>query len=128
MSRRSKHISLGRIWLKPRCLGRASQNVSRLVEPVRKIEVRGRAERNISRLVKLSPNLEALVAPVKTYLAWSKHRCFGRADRNISRLVELGRNIEFWGRTGRNVSRLVELSRNLYVLVAPVETYLAWSN
>ena len=48
MSRRSKHISLGRIWLKPSCLGRAGRNVSRLVEQVRKIEVRRRAERNIS--------------------------------------------------------------------------------
>ena len=99
------HIPLGRTWSKPRCSGRRCQNVSRLVEPARNIEVRGRNDRKISRLVKLSPNLEALVAPVKTYLAWSKHRCFGRAGRNVARLIELGRNLD--------------------VLV---ETYLAWSN
>ena len=44
------------------------------------------------------------ISPGRT---WSKHRFFGRADRYISRLVELGRNLE--------------------ILVAAVETYLAWS-
>ena len=39
---------------------------------------------------------------------WSKHGHFGRAGRNVSRSVELGRNLD--------------------ILVAPVETYLAWSN
>ena len=105
--RRSKCISLGRTWSKPKCFGRAGQDVSRLVEPVRNIEFRGRTDRNIYRLVKLGPNPDVLVAPVKMYLAWSKHRCSGRAGRNVSRLVELGRNLD--------------------VLVAPVKTYLAWS-
>ena len=127
MSRRSKHISLGRIWLKPRCLGRAGRNVSRLVE--------------------LGRNLEALVALVKTYLAWSKHRCFfSRRWKRISldwnwskprfymsrrsKHISLGR---IWlkprclGRAGRNVSRLVEPGRNLEASVALVKTYLAWS-
>ena len=127
-SRRSKPISFGRTWSKHRCFGRMGRNVSLLVEPGRNIEVcdradrnkfrsvepsrniefRGRADRNISRLVKLSPNPVVLVAPVKPYLARSKHRCCCRA--------------------GPNVSRLVELAGNLDVLVAPVETYLAWAN
>ena len=129
-SRRSKRTSLGRSWSKHSCSRRAGRNVSRLVEPGRNIEVCGRADRNISRLVKLGRNLDVLVAQVETYLAlsnlvetsmfwsrrseriwlgraWSKYRCFGRAGRNLSRLVELGRNTD--------------------VLVAPVETYLAWS-
>ena len=79
---------------------------------------------------------------------WSKHRCFGRAGqnasllvvfgrniavfgrggRNLSRLVEPSRNIEVYGRANRNISRLVEFGRNINFLVAPVETYLAWSN
>ena len=70
-SRRSKGISLGRTWPKPRCFGRAGRKVSRLVEPVRNIEVRSRADRNISRLAELGQNLDVLVAPVITYLAWS---------------------------------------------------------
>ena len=107
-SLRSKRISLGQDSLKPRYFGRAGRNVSRLVEPARNIEVRGRNDRKISRLVKLSPNLEALVALVKTYLAWSKHRCFGPAGRNGSCLIEFGRNLDD--------------------LVASVETDLAWSN
>ena len=68
---RSNHISLGRTWSKHRCFGGAGRNVSRLVEPGQNIEVRGRADRNISRSVELGPNLDVLVAPVKTYLAWS---------------------------------------------------------
>ena len=74
MSRWSKHISLGRTWSQPRCFGRTGRNVSRLVEPVRNIEIRGHADRNISRLAELGQNLDALdvlVAPVITYLAWS---------------------------------------------------------
>ena len=59
---------------------------------------------------------------------WSDSRCFGRAGRNVPRMVVLGRNLEVRGRADRNVSRMVELGRNLDVLVAPVETYLAWSN
>ena len=62
----------------------------------------------MSRLLELGPSLEVLVAPVRTYLAWSKQRCFGRAGQNVSRLVEPGRNID--------------------VLVASMETHLAWSN
>ena len=58
----------------------------------------------------------------------SNHRCFGRAGRNVSRLVDFGRKIELCGRADRNISRLVELGRNVDVLVARVETYLAWSN
>ena len=107
----SKRISLGQDSSKPRFFGRAGRNVSRLVEPARNIEVRGRNDRKISRLVKLSPNLEALVSPVKTYLAWSKHRYFGRAGRNVSRLIELGRTWSkprSFGRACQNVSRLVE--------------------
>ena len=71
MSRRSKHISLGRTWSKPRCFSRADRNVSHLDEHVRNIEVRRRADRNISRLVELGRNLDVLVAPFKMYLAWS---------------------------------------------------------
>ena len=59
---------------------------------------------------------------------WSKHRYFGRAGRNVSRLVDFGQKIEFCGRADRNISRLVELGRNVDVLVARVETYLAWSS
>ena len=59
---------------------------------------------------------------------WSKQKCFGRAGRNLSRLVEPSRNIEVCGQADRNISRKVELVQNLDVLVAPVETYLAWSN
>ena len=111
----------------------------------------GRAGQNLSRLVELGRNIDVLVALVKTYLTgsnlvetkmfwsrgskrislgriWSKQRCFGRAGQNVSRLVESGRNIEVCGRAERNLSRLVEFGRNLDVLVAPVETYLAWSN
>ena len=51
---------------------RADRNKSRSVEPSRNIEVCGRADRNISRLVELGQNLDVLVAPVKTYLVWSK--------------------------------------------------------
>ena len=70
-SHRSKRISLGATWLKPRCFSRAGLNVTRLVELGRNIEVRGRADRNIPRLVEIGPNLDVLVAPVKTYLSWS---------------------------------------------------------
>ena len=70
-SHRSKRISLGGTWLKPRCFGRAGLSVSRLVELGRNIEVRGRADQNIPRLVEIGTNLDVLVAPVKTYLAWS---------------------------------------------------------
>ena len=42
----------------------------RMVELGRNLEVRGRADRNISRLVELGPNLDVLVTPVETYLAW----------------------------------------------------------
>ena len=59
---------------------------------------------------------------------WSDSRCYGRAGQNVPRMVELGQNLEVRGRADRNVSRMVELGRNLDVLVAPVETYLAWSN
>ena len=69
-SHRSKRISLGGTWLKPRYFGRAGRNVSRLVKLGRNIEVRGRADRNIPRLVVIGPNLDVLVAPVETYLAW----------------------------------------------------------
>ena len=73
-----------------------------------------------------------MVVPIEKYLSfdrtWSKHRCFRRAGQNVSRLVESGRNIEVCGRAERNLSRLVEFGRNLDVLVASVETYLAWSN
>ena len=72
----------------------------------------GRAGRNVSRGVELGRNIDV----------------FGRAGRNLPRLVEPSRNIEVCGRADRNISRLVELGRNLEVLVAPVETYLAWSN
>ena len=58
----------------------------------------------------------------------SKHKCFGRTGRNVSRLVKLGRNIEVRGRADRNIPRLVVIGPNLDVLVAPVETYLAWWN
>ena len=49
VARRSKRISLGRTWLKPKGFGRAGRNVSRLVELGRNIDVCGRADRNISR-------------------------------------------------------------------------------
>ena len=91
----------------------------------------GRADRNISRLVELGQNLDVLVAPVETYLVWSnwsKHRYFGRSGRNLSGLVEPSRNIEVRGRADRNIPRLVDFGPNLDVLVAPVKTYLAWSN
>ena len=133
-SRRSKRISLGRTWLKQRCFGRAGRNVSRSVE--------------------LGRNLDILVVPVETYLAWSnlvelgqnikvlsrrskrnslsrtwsKPRYFGRAGRNLFCLLELGQNIETRGRADQNIPRLVELGLNLDVLVVPIETYLAWSN
>ena len=111
-SSRLKLISLDRTWSKYRCFGRAGQNVSRLVEPGRNIENCRRADRNISRLVELGGNIDV----------------FGRAGRNLSPFVEPGRNKEVCGRADRNISRLVELGRNLEVLVAPVETYLAWWN
>ena len=72
----------------------------------------GRAGQNVSLLVVFGQNIDV----------------FGRAGRNLSRLVEPSRKIEVCGRADRNISRLVELGRNLEVLVAPVETYLAWSN
>ena len=53
---------------------------------------------------------------------------FSRAGLNVSRLVELGRNIEVRGRADRNIPRLIEIGPNLDVLVAPVKTYLSWSN
>ena len=62
---------------------------------------------------------------------WSKHRCFGRAGRNVSRLVEFGRNLVVLVaqvETSLAWLNLVELGQNRKVLVAPVETYLAWSN
>ena len=62
---------------------------------------------------------------------WSKLRCFGRVGQNVSRLIKLGRTWSkhnCFGRAGRKESRLVELGRNIDVLVALVETYLAWSN
>ena len=52
----------------------------------------GRAGQNVSRLVELGRNIDILVAPVETYLTggtWSISRCFGRAGQNVSRLVEL---------------------------------------
>ena len=128
---RSKNISLDRTWSKHRCFGRAGQNVSRLVESGRNIEVCGRAERNLSRLVEFGRNLDVLVAPVETYLAWSNlvetWMFWSRGSKRISH----GRTClkdRFFGRADRNISRLVELGQNLDVLVAPVETYLAWSN
>ena len=60
-SRRSKRISFGGTWSKHKCFGRAGRNVPHLVE--------------------LGRNLDFLVAPVETYLAWLN-------------LVELGRNIK----------------------------------
>ena len=63
--------------------------------------------------------------------AWLKPRYFGRAGRNVSRLVKLGRTWskhKCFGGAVRNVSRLVERGRNIKVFVAPVKTYLAWSN
>ena len=107
-SYRSKHISLGRTGSKPRCFGHAGQDVSRLVV--------------------LGQNIDFLLAPLEKYLAWSKPKCFGRTGRNVTRLVELGQDIEFCGCADRTISRLVELGRNIDVLVARVETYLAWSN
>ena len=71
---RSKHISLGRTGSKPRCFGRAGQEVSRLVV--------------------LGQNIDFLLAPVEKYLAWLKPKCFGRAGRNVSRLVEFSRKID----------------------------------
>ena len=111
---RSKHTSLSRNWSKPRCFGRAGQNVSRLVE--------------------LGRNLDILVAPVETYLAWSN---FVELDRNIkvlsrrSKRNSIGRTWSkprSFGRADRNISRLVELSRNIDFSVVPIKTYLAWSN
>ena len=99
------------MWSKPRCFGHAGRNVSRLVE--------------------LGRNIDILVAPVETYLAVSylvKTLIFcSRRSKSIS----LGRTLSkyrFFARAGRKVSRLVEISQKLDVLVAPVKTYLTWSN
>ena len=71
---RSKHISLGQTGSKPRCFGRAGQEVSRLVV--------------------LGQNIDFLLAPLEKYLAWSKPKCFGRTGRNVTRLVEFSRKLD----------------------------------
>ena len=156
-SRRSKRISLGWAWSKPRYFGRAGRNVSRLVKLGRtwsKHKSFCRAGRNVSRSVELGWNLDILFAPVETYLDWSNLVVL---DRSINFLVapfetylawsNLVETYMFWshrskrislGRTWskhrsswscrRNIPRLVKLSPNLDVLVAPVKKYLAWSN
>ena len=100
-SRRSKRISLCRTWSKHKCFGRADRNVSGWVE--------------------LGRNIDVLVAPVETYLAWSNlvetQMFWSRRSKRISH----GRNWSeprCFGRAGRNVSRMVELGRNLDVLVS----------
>ena len=156
-SRRLKRISLGQTWSKPRCFGRAGQNVSHLIELARNLDFTGRAGRNISRLVELGQNINTLVARSKCISLgrmWSKPRYFGHAGRNVffwSNLVKtkslvvmpaekylaLSKQIlldRTWSkhrcfdRAGWNVSRLVKLGPNLDVLVAPVKTYLTWLN
>ena len=68
---RLKLNSLSRTWSKPRCFGRAGQNVPRFVELGQNIEFCCRADRKISRLIEFGRNIDVLVARVKTYLAWS---------------------------------------------------------
>ena len=113
-SRRSKRISLGRTCSKPRCFGRAGQNVSRSVEHGRNIDVLFAPLETYLVWSNLVKRKSFVVMPAEKYLAlskhiflgrtWSKHRCFDRAGRNVSRLVKLGPNLD--------------------VLVAPVKTYL----
>ena len=82
-------------------------------------------------LVELGQCLEVLVVPVKTYLAWSNLVETWMFWSLGSKRISHGRTClkaRFFGRADRNISRLVELGQNLDILVAPVETYLAWSN
>ena len=129
-SRRSKRISHGRTCSDSRCFGRAGRNVPRMVELGRNLEVRGRAHRNVTRmfdLVETEMFWSRRSKRISLGRTWSKHRCFGRAGRNVSRMVELGRNLDVLV-SGSNRISLGRLGRNRDVLVAPVETYLAWSN
>ena len=71
LSRRSKRNSLGRTWSKHRYFGRAGRNLFCSLELGQNIETRGRADRNIPRLAELGLNLDVLVVPIETYLAWS---------------------------------------------------------
>ena len=91
----------------------------------------GRAGQNVSRLVELGRNIDVSVALVETYLAWSNLVETWMFWSRGSKLISHGRTClkaRFFGRADRNISRLVELGQNLDILVAPVETYLAWSN
>ena len=136
-------------WSKQRCFGRAGRNVSRMVELGRILDVlvapvktyphgrtcseprssRSCRSKHIS-LGRTWSEPRCFGLGFKPYLAWStwsKQRCFGRAGRNVSRMVELGRILDALV-SGSNCISLGRLGRNRDVLVAPVETYLAWSN
>ena len=68
---RSIEIGRGQNWSKHKFFGRSGRNVSSLVAFGQNIEFCGRANRNISRSIKLGRNIDFLVVPIDTYLAWS---------------------------------------------------------